>query len=170
MNSLVDVAWRVDAVLSSGGSSGKSNKESGSEPTTIGSGSAEAMDAAAGNSNKVGSPLSCDSQAQVIPVISPVLDRVIPQQQALPFCCVALSRLTSLTISTSSLIQVVHLKFTVDPLPQRSSGAAVDGIPEKVAPSVPAVTEEVPVAMSADKFAVLFLELKRAKAQMAAIE
>jgi hypothetical protein len=62
---------------------------------------------------------------------------------------------------------VVHLKFTVDPLPQQTS-SAVGGQSEKGPP--PGVTEEVPVAMSADKFAVLFLELKRAKAQMAAIE
>lgn len=151
MNSLVDVAWRVDAVLSKGGSSGKSNKESGREPITTGSGSAEAVDAAAGKSNKVSFLLARFTSVAFL------------------LCC-SLSRLIALTVPTSSLKQVVHLKFTVDPLPQRTRGAAVDGIPEEVAPSVPAVTEEVPVAMSADKFAVLFLELKRAKAQMAAIE
>jgi hypothetical protein len=57
----------------------------------------------------------------------------------------------------------VHLKFTVDPVPQRTAAAGDGG-------GAPAATEEVALAMPADKFAVLFLELKRAKAQMAAIE
>jgi hypothetical protein len=57
----------------------------------------------------------------------------------------------------------VHLKFTVDPVPQRTAAAGDGG-------GAPAATEEVALAMPADKFAVLFLELKRAKVQMAAIE
>jgi hypothetical protein len=54
MNSLVDLAWRVDAVLATGGNNGKSK---GREPTIAGGGSAEAVDAAAANRNKVGAPL-----------------------------------------------------------------------------------------------------------------